>query len=216
MLLVDPKVALSVIDMQCKTTTGTALDNLTEQIRFLTARVAAVLETDSLEYGTYRDTFQAPQGRYQPSYGFRLSRAFLTSAPVISVQEMRHPLVQMEYGVVNHSGYLWEEDAPITAQYTAGFHVQERNAQNEAQVPEDPEYRLAVGVPEWLRNVAILTLVDWRRTGFSLPALPKERGANAQIELNQRVDRDLRIRVYGRYTRPRHRLLWPVVSERIT
>jgi hypothetical protein len=207
MLLIDPAKALLAIDIKCAPTQTAGQDVLKEQIRLLTPKVAALLDMPGLEYATYRDTFKAPRGMYEPAYPFRLSYGFIDGDVTMNVTDPVDALVNNEYGTVQYTSYNWD-GAYITAEYAAGFKVDEDSDTN-------PDYRLALDVPDWIQGAVVDALVVARRIVQQTPSLP-EKWRGGLVALHQAVQDDLRHRIYGRFLRPRARVLWAIKSEKVS
>lgn len=207
MLLIDPAKALLAMDVKCAPTQTAGQDTLKEQIRLLTPKVAALLDCEGLEYGTYRDSFLAPRGLYEPAYPFRLSRGFVSGDVTMNVTDAVDRLIDREHGTVRHTTYNWA-DAYLTAEYAAGF-------QTDPDSDTNPDYRVAIGVPDWIEGAVVDALVVARRIIQQQPSLP-EKWRGSMIVLHQAVQDDLKHRIYGRYLRPRARHLWAIQSEKVS
>lgn len=206
MILVSPQSAALALGTQCKTPTGTGDEQLLEQLRLLTPRVAAALNVMSLSRGNFVDYFSFPSSYAASKVPFRLSNAFLVgNVTVAGVQDAGAVTVDREMGTVTVDGFYpdVENAREVSIAYTSGFAV----AADGPSVHANAQYRPGIGVPDWLEGIVSDFLMNWRRNQLAAPQVTKEYGFLPT--LNLAVDKDLRARIYSRYMRQRDGMQWP-------
>ena len=163
--------------------------------REIRTRVEGCLEVQALARLENRDTFEV-FGAFQQRVKLRLGNAFLTNDPVRFVDEAGEDLeiaitqVDRLYGIV----IVTLDPGTYRVAYKSGFTVD--------------GYNVFVQVPDWMKSIALATLLNWQRAmGLKVS---KEVSHSA---LSHSLLRELHARVYERYMRPRAEVTYSQVHE---
>jgi len=216
MLLISPSRAALAIGSQCSNPDGTGDESLLEMLRLMTPKVEDALNVHSLTRGVFTDTFPAAYSKYDLSKRLRLANGFVVPGSVTiagvfddSGVPITTPFsIDAENGIVGlPSAYYTDDTEQVSVTYTSGFVVPEDTGPTD-DVNVYPEYRVLVGIPDWMSGATVTMLMNWRRNNLNTPAASKEYGFLPT--LNAALIRDLYGRLYGRYLRPRDHVFFPL------
>lgn len=206
MLLIDPTEASTAIGVKCNgQQPGADNAQLILVLNYITPRVEDALNVASLIRGAFVDSFyltgmnarsERPIARLRLSQGFLTTDAItITDMDGLEIDPEAIELTDLEHGVIELN--TWEKGR-LSVAYTSGF---EPTAMP-VPVPEgfEADRRVLQNVPDWIKGLVITLLVNWFRTTLVSPKLPQ----NVNLEaLDRMLRKEIYLRVYGRYMRPR-------------
>lgn len=216
MLIIDPSKVAVAVGAKCG---GKTPDSNDEQIitilNLILPRIEDAMNVASLVRGNFTDSFylSKPSRRQRADererIQLRLSNGYVDPTSIVVTgsdgNAVAHEIVTVEtsdaeFGIVNLSS--WERGAYRVA-YTSGF----KPSDPPQDPPEgyDPNSRVLQNVPDWITGLAIDLVVQWWRTQNINPSVPK---AASYAALDSALRRDIYVRVYGRYMRPRVGVIW--------
>lgn len=214
MLLMSPADAAIAIGVKCGGSSPSADDpQLLFILGFLTSRIENSLETDSL---TRRENVDRFELRDMPlsiptdcerSITLRTTSAFMVAGS-ISISDSNGEEVPAsdiididhQYGMVKLRNWL---RGGYYVSYLAGFEPTEEPA--DPPIGYDPEQRILVGVPDWIKSIVVAVLVLWFRTSYKAVTSIKGVGYGASQDA---LIREIATRVYGRWLRERHAVIF--------
>ena len=208
MLLISPTEAAMAIGAKCGGSAPSSEEPaLLAILQYITARVEDSLNVFSLTLSESTERFYAS---FMPKYSagvdqsmsIRLSNGFVVPDTVVMIDPLGEVVDMTTADIDNHLGVVnlscWTHGA-YTITYQSGF------TPGDLIFPDDPdpvhtENRILVGIPEWMKAIAVSCLVVWYRTSFLSPRASKELSYGA---VNQAIHQEISARIYGRYQRPR-------------
>lgn len=216
MLIIDPKVLAAAIGAKCGGSAPSADDEgMVTVLNLILPRVEDAMNVASLVRGTFTDHFflgtpsRSDRESGKPAQ-LRLSNGIIDKTSLTVTDANNNVLatdviaLNDEYGIVDVSG--WGR-GHYAISYQSGFEP--------TPIPDpipdgfDPNSRILQGVPDWILGIAVDLVVGWWRTQKLSPSAPKNVSYAA---LDSALRRDIYVRVYGRYMRPRVGVIW---SERL-
>ena len=215
MLLIDPVEAALAIAANCNGAVGDN-EQLILVLKYVTPRIEDAMNVASLVRGDFIDSFYLPAmnsrcdrqiARLRLSNGYLLGGAPLTitDSDGEAIDPTFIELVDEENGVIELN--QWTKGRWSVA-YTSGFEV--------PALPDplpdgyDPDARVLLAVPEWIHALCAALVIQWYRASVVSPKLPKNVSLTA---LDQMLRKEIYMRVYGRYLRPRVNCFF---SEKLT
>jgi hypothetical protein len=206
MLLIDPTEAALAIGAKCNGQQPADNEQLILVLNYITPRVEDALNVATLVRGDFVDSFYLTgmnARSERPIARLRLSNGFLTEESDIAITDLDGEpidaetieLYDLEHGVIELNS--WEKGRYSVA-YKSGFLPEEEPT----TPPEgyDPNHRLLTEVPDWIKGLVITLLVQWFRSTMLAPKFPQ----NVNLEaLDRMLRKEIYLRVYGRYMRPR-------------
>lgn len=216
MLLIDPAQAASAIQASCNGAGAASNDSLILVLKYITPRVEDAMNVAFLARGAFVDSFYLTamnsRCRTHQVARLRLSNGYLVDGQPVTVLDADGndvstdiELVDEKLGVVELN--TWKRGR-YTVAYTSGFEV----PADPDPVPDgfDPDSKVLVGVETWIQALCSALVVEWYRSTLLAPKLPQNVNLSA---LDQMLRKEIYVRVYGRYLRPRYGCFF---SEKLT
>lgn len=216
MLIIDPKVLAVAIGAKCGGSAPSADDEgMNTVLNLILPRIEDAMNVASLVRGSFTDHFfMGAPTRNELISGrpaqLRLSNGLIDKTSLVVTDANNNVLttdvvsLNDEYGIVEVAG--WSR-GHYAISYESGFEPEPVPD----PVPEgyNPNFRILQDVPDWIQGIAVDLVVAWWRTQKLSPSVPKN---VAYAALDGAIRRDVYVRVYGRYMRPRVGVTW---SERL-
>lgn len=215
MLLVSPSEAAIAIGARCGGSAPSDSDpQLLSVLRMITPRVEEALGVKSLTRGTHSEVFYlnampslsssltAPRrvSMLRTDNGFLMeddSPAYELSVldpdgVAVDISDKTLIRTDLEYGIVRLFSWVRGE---YTITYQSGF------SPESLPIDSDPENALLLGIPDWLKAIAIGYLIVWFRIMNKMPAAPDKISYKSMMEA---LRGEIYSRIYSRYQRPRY------------
>ncbi len=214
--LIDPSTAALAIQAKCGGSVAADNEGLLAILDLLLPRIEDLMDVASLTFGETTDTFEfeAPfisSDAYRPKRA-RVNNGYLVNsedAPITITNPNGDVLLDTEYTVDLRYGLFTFPSwlvGTYTITYSAGFTATEGDEDASPVVPS-----LFEDVPAWIEGVIVTLLTTWYRT----VAIQIKVAENvAYEEVMSALYRELAVRVYKRYMRPRGDVIFPVNSVR--
>lgn len=204
MLLIDPAEAALAIGAKCNGATVSA-DNaqMILILKYMTPRIEDAMNIASIVRGSFVDSFYLPlmnPRADRPIARLRLSNGLLLAGGTVTIQdELGNAVVPARidenYGIIEIE--TWNKGVHTVA-YTSGLAVPADP--DPLPTPYDPEAKVLIGVPTWIEALVVDCLVAWFRATPLVPKLPQNVNLGA---FDAMLRKEIYLRLYGRYDRPR-------------
>lgn len=210
MLLMDPTEAAEVIGARCGPSSAGDSPAIRAALRYITSAIEAILEVQTLEATRTTDVFLCTS-KMQRACGLALTNAFVSPSTLTMVDGNGTSYVEgTDFRLGSITGVVQPiEDLQIgwyTVEYVSGFSVAYPEDPDTPLTEEDEAYLIAEGVPDWIKGMVIVLLVEWFRAKLLSPKLPD----NIRMsDLMRALRNDLSRRMSGHYHRPRYGVLFP-------
>lgn len=214
MLLISPAKAAAAIGAKCGGSAPTTDDlEFLQLLRYMTPRVEAALNVDTLTLGVFNEHVRLPA---QPGFNFnsiayllppqaeiRLRNGFVVPDSMtlldpygIAVDLNTVAKIDREKGVVYLDTWVYGR---YTIEYQAGFEEQEEplNTPDGGWIAED---KVLVGIPDWIEALVVAYLTLWYRSVYLAPKIPKGQRTGW---LTDALVKETMSRLYTKYERPR-------------
>lgn len=215
MLLIDPAKAALAIGAKCNGQSP-ASDNaqLVLILKYMTPRIEDAMNIASIVRGSFVDSFYLPlmnPRADRPIARLRLSNGLLLAGGTVTIQdELGNAVVPARidenYGIIEIES--WDKGVHTVA-YTSGLEVPPDPTTPPTDY--DPETKVLIGVPVWIEALVIDCLVAWFRATPFVPKLPQNLNLGA---LDAMLRKEIYLRLYGRYDRPRVNCFFPESMSR--
>lgn len=209
MLLISTTEAAAAIGAKCGGAQVSENEpELAQVLLYITPRVEAAMNVNSLTRSYYRDRFVLPQmPAYKPanklpvetklrlSNGYVVPNSLTLYAPDGSTVSDKYIDIDFNYGIVNVSDWL---PGIYFAEYVSGFEAPDIPA----SPPEgyDSDLRVLTDVPDWIKALVVHLVVVWYRVARLNPRVPKDVSFTA---IMNSLRHELMSRIYSAYQRPR-------------
>lgn len=218
MLLMSASEAALAIGGKCGGTTPDQDDpGLVSILKLITPKVEKACGVDTLTRGVFIDKFRVADqsSGYVEKKVFRLTNGFLLvdddenpltitdpDEEVLSTVEDEDLEIDMNTRQGTVSINKWTR-GDYLVEYTAGFEAPE--LPDPIPPGYDPDARVLIGIPDWMKNIVVMYLTQWYRAAFVNPRGVKEISYAA---VSQAVDKMVHSAVYDHYQRRRMGCIW--------
>lgn len=210
MLLISPDEVSQVTGVSCggSGAGGSAEAALIAVLGKITPRLEDAMNVASLLRGNFTDFFSL-SGRNAEPIVLRLSNGYVVDGSVklhnsegVEIDASAIDFIDYEYGTVTLSRAL---RGRVAVTYTSGFEAKPEPEPAPGDTVPPVNTWILQGVPEWMKALASLYLVEWYRTARVSPSIPKGVSISA---MDSSLRRHVHVRTYERYMRPRVNVVW--------
>lgn len=183
---------------------GAPTDALDTFLRNMRTRVESALNIESLERYTWRDTFEIDRCHSGRPVSLRLTNAFINEPESVKITTRNG--TELFPGVPDPDAH-WADEVDcrlgvvhlgsatsgiVKVEYVSGF-----------EVDDD---KVFTKTPDWMHTVALAALRTWMLGAQKVAGTDQV----ALRDMAAQANRELMVRIYERYDRPRGSVLWPI------
>lgn len=213
MLLISPDEVSQATGVTCGGGAGGSAEAaLITILGKILPRLEDAMNVATLLRGNFTDYFSL-SGRNAEPIVLRLSNGYVVEGSVMlhdseggTIDASAIDFIDYEYGTVNLARQM---RGRVAVSYSSGFEAKPVPEPAEGQEPPPLNAWVLQNVPEWMKALASLYLVEWYRTARVAPQIPKGVSLSA---MEASLRRHVHVRTYERYMRPRVNVVW---SERM-
>lgn len=209
MLLITPEEASIATGASCGGSGGGSAEAaLIAILGKMLPRLEDAMNVATLVRGNFTDYFTLA-GRVAQPIVLRLHNGYVVDGTVklldaegSEIDASAIDFTDLENGTVTLARPL---RGKVAVQYTSGFEAKPSKEPAPGEQPPPINEWVLQDVPEWMKALASLYLVEWFRTARVSPNIPKSVSLSA---MESSLRRHINIRTYERYMRPRVNVVW--------